>query len=77
MGCSRAEAASALSAVLGAIEEGLVNRDRVVLTGFGTFAVRQVGQRRVRSIQQGRAHITVPAHNRVGFVPGADLRAAV
>ena len=75
---SRAQGEAALNAVLDSIQEALSAGDRVVLTGFGSFEVRQVKARRVRPIRGGQAGslITVPAHKRVGFTAGANLSAA-
>ena len=78
LGRSRAQGESALNAVLDSIQEALAANNRVVLTGFGSFEVRQVKARRVRPIRGGQAGslITVPAHKRVGFTAGANLSAA-
>ena len=76
MGGSSSTGESALNAVLDAIEAGLKNGDRVVMTGFGSFAIRQVKQRSVHSIRGGGATV-VPANKRVGFSAGADLATAV
>ena len=72
---SRAQGEAALNAVLISIQEALASGDRVVLTGFGSFSIRQVKARRVKPIRGGKAGnlITVPAHKRVGFTAGADL----
>ena len=78
LGGSSAQWESALNAVLDSIQEALAANNRVVLTGFGSFEVRQVKARRVRPIRGGQAGslITVPAHKRVGFTAGANLSAA-
>ena len=75
---SRAQGEAALNAVLGSVQEALASGDRVVLTGFGSFSVRQVKARRVKPIRGGQAGtlITVPAHKRVGFTAGAELNKA-
>ena len=75
MGSSRAQGEAALKAVLDSVQEALAAGDRVVLTGFGSFEVRDVKARRVRPIRGGSAGnlITVPAHKRVGFTAGAEL----
>ncbi len=75
---SGAQGESALNAVLDSIQEALSGGNRVVLTGFGSFEVRQVKARRVRPIRGGQAGnlITVPAHKRVGFTAGAELSKA-
>ena len=78
LGGSRAQGEAALNAVLGSIQEALARGDRVVLTGFGSFSVRQVKARRVKPIRGPSAGglITVPAHKRVGFTAGAELNKA-
>ena len=72
---SKAQGEAALNAVLGSVQDALARGDRVVLTGFGSFEVRQVKARRVRPIRGGQAGslITVPAHKRVGFSAGTEL----
>ena len=78
LGGSRAQGEAALNAVLDSIQAAIAAGDRVVLTGFGSFEVREVKARRVRPIRGGRAGnlITVPAHKRVGFTAGAELSSA-
>ncbi len=78
LGGSRAKGEAALKAVLETIQNALGSGDRVVLTGFGSFEVRQVKARKVRPIRGGQAGqlITVPAHKRVGFTAGAELSKA-
>ncbi len=75
---SRSQGEAALKAVLDSIQDALGSGDRVVLTGFGSFEVRQVKARKVRPIRGGQAGnlITVPAHKRVGFTAGAELSKA-
>ena len=78
LGGSRAQGEAALSAVLGSVQEALESGDKVVLTGFGSFSIREVKARRVKPIRGGQAGklITVPAHKRVGFTAGAELNKA-
>ena len=75
LGGSRAQGEAALNAVLGSIQDALTSGDRVVLTGFGSFSVREVKARKVKPIRGGQAGtlIEVPAHKRVGFTAGAEL----
>ncbi len=75
---SKAQGEASLNAVLDSIQDALSSGDRVVLTGFGSFEVRQVKARKVRPIRGGQAGnlITVPAHKRVGFTAGAELSKA-
>ena len=78
LGGSRAQGEAALNAVLVSIQDALAKGDRVVLTGFGSFSVRQVKARKVKPIRGGQAGqlITVPEHKRVGFTAGAELNKA-
>ena len=78
LGGSRAQGEAALNAVLVSIQEALAKGDRVVLTGFGSFSVREVKARKVKPIRGGQAGqlITVPEHRRVGFTAGAELNKA-
>ena len=75
----RSQGEAALNAVLDSIREALASGDRLVVTGFGTFEVRQVKERTVKAIRGAQAGqpIKVPAHQRVGFSPGSDLTGAV
>ena len=76
MGGTKAAADVALAAVVDVLEEALASGHKVVLTGFGTFQVKRAKARTVRPIRGG-APVDVPPHDRVGFVPGASLRAAI
>ena len=78
LGGSRIQGETALNAVLSSVQEALSDGNRVVLTGFGSFEVREVKARRVRPIRGGQAGslVTVPAHRRVGFTAGAELSKA-
>lgn len=76
LGGSKTQADAALNAVLDSIQEVLSEGNRVVLTGFGSFEVRQVKARRVRPIRGSGGLMTVPAHKRVGFTAGAELSTA-
>ena len=75
MGCPRSQGEQALNAVLASIVEAIRAGDRVVLTGFGTFEVREVKARKVRPIRGANSGelIEVPAHNRVRFRAGETL----
>lgn len=76
---SHTQGAAALNAVIATITEALEHGSRVSLTGFGTFEVREVGERQVRAIrgaQQGQM-VTVKARKRPAFRPGTELQRAV
>ena len=76
LGAPPAAGRRALDAVLAALTEALGAGHTVVLTRFGTFAVRPIGARRVRAIRSAPAGplVTVPAHRRAAFRAG-PLRA--
>ena len=76
LGGSRSQGGAALNAVLESIQEAVADGDRVALTGFGTFEIRQVRVRTMRPIRGDRAGslVTVPAHTRVGFRSGTNLK---
>ncbi len=78
LGCTKAQGEAALNAVLRSIQDELSKGNRVVLTGFGTFELRDVKARKVRPIRGSKAGdlIEVPAHKRVGFSAGAELSKA-
>ena len=75
MGCPKYQGERALNAVLASIVDAMRAGDRVVLTGFGTFEVREVKARKVRSIRGANSGelIVVPAHKRVRFRAGEPL----
>lgn len=79
LGGTRSVGEGAVNAVIAAVQSALVGGDRVVITGFGSFEVRQIKERKVRPIRGARAgqQMTVPSHKRVGFSPGTELTKAV
>ena len=73
---SSAQGENALNAVLNSIQDALAEGDKVVLTGFGSFSIRDVKARRVKPIRGQGQLLTIPAHKRVGFTAGSDLNKA-
>ena len=73
---SKSAAERALSAVLGAIEDGIKNDGAVQLIGFGTFSVKKRAARKGRNPQTG-ATIQIKASKTVGFKAGAALKEVV
>ena len=57
------------------VREGVAKGYEVRLMGFGTWNLRNVAPRRVKSIRGGD-QITIPARKRVGFSVGAVLSQA-
>lgn len=65
---TKAEAERSLNAVLDAIEAAVLNGERVVLSGFGVFEMRERSARQGRNPQTGET-IEIPAK----VVPAAKL----
>ncbi|MDO8643810.1 MAG: HU family DNA-binding protein [bacterium] len=74
--CSKAAAERALNAVTHNISKALRKKDKITLTGFGTFCVSRRKARVGRNPQTG-AEIQIKATNVPRFRPGKELRKAV
>ena len=66
----------AVGAFLNGIRDSLKRGEKVVITGFGTFSVRQRVQRIGRNPKTGEK-ITIAARKAPGFTPGKTLKKAV
>ena len=79
LGVTQSAAADATAAVLDGIKQALEENDRVTLTGFGTFAVRERAGRQMRAIagKDAGKMIDVPARKYVAFKAGNTLEQAV
>ena len=75
-GDSKSGAAASLDAVIGAITGALTGGDRVQISGFGTFEVRQRNARMGRNPQTGEA-IPIAASKAPAFKAGKALKEAV
>ena len=75
-GLTRTQASQALDAVLEGIRWGLVQGDRVTISGFGSFGVLQRKARRVRNPSSGE-DIQVAAKRVPRFAPGSQLKSAI
>lgn len=62
--------------VFSTIQESLIEEDRVQLTGFGSFLVRERPERQARDPQTGE-EIMVPSRKVPAFKPGKTLKTAV
>jgi len=67
----------ALNALQEAVTEALAGGDKVQLTGFGTFEVRERAAREARNPQKPGETISVPASKVPAFKAGASLKKAV
>ena len=66
----------AVTAMLNGIRDSLKKGDKVVITGFGTFSVRNRSARPGRNPKTGE-RITLQARKAPGFTPGKTLKKAV
>lgn len=73
---TKSEADKVVRATLRVIEETLAQGEKVTLTGFGTFEVRDRSEREVTSIRT-KEKVKVPASKLPAFSAGSELKAAV
>ena len=75
-GIRRSEAKKAVEGAMQIIMQTLVAGDNVYLRGFGTFAVRNVKEKKARIVATGETCI-VPAHRTVSFKMSNELKNAM
>lgn len=73
VGLTKKSALSAVNAVFGNIRDALVKGDKVVVSGFGTFRVRNRNTRTGRNPQTGSS-IKIAGHKLPGFTAGKTLK---
>lgn len=66
----------AVGAMLNGIRDSLKRGEKVVITGFGTFSIRNRSERPGRNPKTGE-RITLTARRAPGFTPGKTLKKAV
>lgn len=76
MGCSKAEASRAISAVFETIGEAIQTNGAVLLTGIGTIKTKQLGARNSRNPSTGEA-IQVGPKTAVRFSAAVTLKRAL
>ncbi len=69
-------ASDSVTAMLNGIRDSLKRGEKVVITGFGTFSIRNRSERPGRNPKTGEK-ITLPARRAPGFTPGKTLKKAV
>jgi DNA-binding protein HU-beta len=74
-GMNLKETSKVIDAFTEVVREDVARGHEVRLMGFGTWNLREVASRRVKSIRGG-VPITIPARKRVGFSVGAVLSKA-
>lgn len=72
-GMTKKASAEAVAAVFNGVNAGLSADGKVVVTGFGSFEVKERAAREGRNPKTGEA-ITIPAHNAVTFRAGKGLK---
>ncbi len=75
-GLTKANAERSLNAFLDAVEDTLVKDGKLMLTGFGTFAVETRKARKGRNPRTGQ-EIDIPESKVVKFRPGKQLKDSV
>ena len=65
-----------VAAMLDGVRDALKKGEKVVITGFGTFSVRNRAARKGRNPQTG-APINIPAKKTPGFTAGKALKKAI
>src|ERR1700674_1215714 len=74
-GLNLKETSKVIDAFTEVVREDVAQGHEVRLMGFGTWNLRKVAARKVKSIRGGK-QITIPAGKRVGFTVGAVLSQA-
>lgn len=69
-------ARDSVQTTLNTIRDSLKKGEKVVLTGFGTFSIRNRAERSGRNPKTG-AKITIGARKAPGFTPGKALKKAI
>ncbi|PIR43124.1 DNA-binding protein HU [candidate division WWE3 bacterium CG10_big_fil_rev_8_21_14_0_10_32_10] len=75
-GVTKAESQRVVDAVIESITEALERGEKVTVTGFGTYEVRQRAARMGRNPQTGET-IQIPAQRTPAFRAGKSLKDAV
>jgi len=75
-GLTKKDADAALKATVNAITDALKNGEKVQLVGFGTFEVRERGERTGRN-PRTKETIVIPASKAPAFKAGRALKDAV
>lgn len=73
---TRDQADEAISAMIDLICENLAAGEKVQITGFGTFEVRERGERNGRNPYSGES-IIIPPSRYPAFVPGKIFRTKI
>jgi DNA-binding protein HU-beta len=72
-GMSKSQAKQAVSAIFDALSEQLASGERIQLSGFGSFEIRERAERQGTN-PKTKEKMTIPASKAVGFRPASGLR---
>ena len=75
-GCTKKDAAAALEATVSSIQAATEKGDKVAITGFGTFEVRERGEKTCIN-PKTKAKIVCPPCKAPAFKAGKSLKEAV
>lgn len=75
-GMTKSEAKKAVAAVFDTLSERLAAGDRVQVSGFGSFEIRDRAERQGTN-PRTREKVTIPASKAVGFRPASSLKGRV
>jgi len=75
-GATKKQAEQAVSAVLGAISQGVVSDGKVQVIGFGTFEVKERAARMGRNPKTGE-EMQIAASKSVGFKASSNLKSSL
>jgi DNA-binding protein HU-beta len=75
-GLSKKNSEVALNAFISSVEDALIEGEKVVLVGFGSFEVKERAERKGRN-PQTREEIMIPASKAPVFKAGKGLKAKV
>lgn len=75
-GLTKKDAEKALKAFTESVQDALAKNDKVQLVGFGTFEVRERGERKGRN-PKTMEEITIPASKAPVFKAGKELKESV
>ncbi len=73
MELSRKDASTAVQAVIFKITDSLINGEKVSLSGFGIFNVKDTKARKGRNPRTGEA-VDIPAKKKITFKPATRLK---
>lgn len=77
LGLTKKQSEDALNAFMSSVEEALVNNDKVVLVGWGSFEVVERAERLGRNPKNPNEVIKIQASKNVKFKCGKNLKDSV